>query len=124
MSVELSLRFTFDAAHRFEHFPDGHANARVHGHSFSAEVSVRGEPDARTGFLVEFGELERACAEVRAELDHRLLNEVPGLGAPSLENLCAWIWRRLAPRLPVLSAVRVSRESAGQSCVYTGPRSA
>jgi 6-pyruvoyltetrahydropterin/6-carboxytetrahydropterin synthase len=121
MSLELSCRFAFDAAHRFEHFPEGHANRRVHGHSFRAEISVRGEPDPATGFVVDLGSLEGACAELRAELDHRMLNEVPGLGSPALENLCVWLWRRLAPRFPGLSAVRVSRESAGQSCVYTGP---
>ena len=118
--MELAYEFGFDAAHRFEHFPAGHANRRVHGHSFQVEVGVAGEPDPRTGFVVDFAELESACAELRAALDHRLLNEVDGLGEPSLENLCAWIWRRLTPRFGCLSRVTVRRDSAGQSCTYRG----
>lgn len=118
--MELSYRFGFDAAHRFRHFPPGHPNRGVHGHSFQVEVAVRGEPDPRTGFVVDFAELERACAEVRDSLDHRMLNEVPELEQPSLENLCVWIWRRLAPRFVSLARVTVRRDSAGQSCSYAG----
>lgn len=120
--IELSYRFGFDAAHYFAHFPVGHPNHGMHGHSFQVEVAVRGVPDPRTGFIVDFAELERACAEVRGALDHRVLNEVEGLGQPSLENLCAWIWNRLVPRLPPLSRVTVRRESAGQSCSYSDER--
>lgn len=120
--MELSYRFGFDAAHQFTHFPSGHPNRGVHGHSFQVVVALRGEPDPRTGFIVEFAELEQACAEVRAALDHRMLNEVEGLEKPSLENLCLWIWRRLAPRFASLSRVTVRRDSAGQSCSYTGER--
>lgn len=119
--MELCYRFGFDAAHQFGHFPAGHPNHGMHGHSFQAEVAVRGEPDPRSGFIVDFGDLEMACATIRAALDHRVLNEIEGLSAPSLENLCLWIWRRLAPRLPSLARVTVRRESSGQSCVYTGP---
>ena len=121
MSTQLSYSFGFDAAHRFEHFAPGHPNHGVHGHSFQAEVTITGERDARTGFVIDFAELEHACEEIRSALDHRMLNDIPGLGAPSLENLCAWIWERLAPRFAGLSAVRVGRASAGQSCLYTGP---
>jgi 6-pyruvoyltetrahydropterin/6-carboxytetrahydropterin synthase len=119
--MELSYRFGFDAAHHFTHFPAGHLNHGIHGHSFQVEVAVRGEPDPHTGFIVDFAELERACRELRSSLDHRLLNELEGLAKPSLENLCLWIWRRLAPAFPSLSHVTVRRDSSGHSCRYTGP---
>lgn len=118
--MELSYRFGFDAAHQFTHFPPGHPNRGVHGHSFQVEVTVRGEPDARTGFVVDFAELERACAELRAALDHRMLNDIQGLEQPSLEQLCLWLWRRLAPLFPLLARVTVRRDSAGHSCSYIG----
>ena len=120
--MELAYRFGFDAAHYFGHFSPGHPNHGVHGHSFQVEVALRGEPDAHTGFIVDFAELEQVCAELRRALDHRLLNELEGLAQPSLENLCSWIWARLAPRLPSLSRVTVRRDSAGQSCSYCGER--
>jgi len=120
--MELSYRFGFDAAHSFAHFPPGHPNQRVHGHSFQVEVAVQGEPDPGTGFVVDFAQIEHACSEVRVALDHRLLNDVDGLGPPSLENLCRWIWNRLAPSLSSLARVSVRRDSVGQACTYRGER--
>ena len=119
--MELCYRFGFDAAHRFEHFSPGHPNARVHGHSFQAEISVAGEPDAGTGFVVDFAQLESACGAVRMQLDHTMLNEIQDLASPSLENLCLWMWKRLAAEFPALTRVTVRRDSAGQSCTYSGP---
>jgi 6-pyruvoyltetrahydropterin/6-carboxytetrahydropterin synthase len=116
--MELSYKFGFDAAHRFGSFPAGHPNQGLHGHSFQAEVAVSGEPDPQTGFIVEFSEIEAACAALKTQLDHRFLNDIEGLEQPSLENLCLWIWARLVPSLPSLSKVTLRRESAGQSCVY------
>jgi len=118
--MEISFRFGFDAAHRFENYPDGHPYRGVHGHSFQVEVAVRGKPDAKTGFVADFGDLEKACAGIRASLDHRMLNEIAGLERPSLENLSQWIWKGLAPAFPALARVTVRRDSIGQSCSYTG----
>jgi 6-pyruvoyltetrahydropterin/6-carboxytetrahydropterin synthase len=92
----------------------------VHGHSFQVEVAVSGTPDANSGFIVDFGDIEKACGQVRAALDHRMLNEVKGLEQPSLENLSVWIWKELAPKLPGLARVTVRRDSIGQSCTYSG----
>ena len=118
--MEIAYQFGFDAAHHFLHFPEGHPNRRLHGHSFQVEVGLTGEPDAATGFIADFNDVERACREVREQLDHRMLNEIPGLERPSLENLSRWIWRALAPRFPGLHRVAVSRASAGQRCTYLG----
>lgn len=118
--MQIAYRFGFDAAHRFERFPDGHPNRRLHGHSFQAEVAIEGVPDAENGFVTDFSALEAACREVREALDHRMLNDIEGLARPSLENLCLWIWKALAPRLPGLARVTVRRDSCGQSCTYEG----
>ena len=114
--MEIAYRFGFDAAHRFDHFPEGHPNRSLHGHSFQVEVALEGEPDAATGFIADFGDVEAKCADVRRRLDHRMLNDIDGLERPSLENLARWIWAALAPALPTLSRVTVRRDSAGQSC--------
>jgi len=119
--MEIAYRFGFDAAHRFAHYPDGHQHGTLHGHSFQVEIALRGEPDPRTGFVADFAEVERACADVRSALDHRLLNDVEGLVQPSLERICVWIWDRLASRLGPLARVAVGRESCGQRCTYFGP---
>lgn len=118
--MEISYRFGFDAAHRFDGFPQGHAYNNLHGHSFQVEVSLEGLPDPASGFVADLGEVERECARVREALDHRLLNEVEGLSRPSLENISVWIWNFLSPRFAKLSRVTVRRDSCGQSCSYTG----
>lgn len=118
--TELFYEFKFDAAHQFMHKPPGHKYRALHGHSFRAEVALRGEPQAETGFIVDFETLEKACAELRETLDHNFLNEIPGLETPSLENISRWIWRKLAPQFPGLHRVTVRRDSLHQGCAYFG----
>ena len=116
--IELPQRFTFDAAH---HLGAGAAeNRRLHGHSFYVEVVLRGDVDTKTGFLRDFGEVDAALKQVRELLDHRLLNEVEGLGNPTLENIARFIHARAKAALPQIVRVRVERPSYGQSCTYEG----
>ena len=119
--VELTYAFGFDAAHRFDAFPVGHPNRRMHGHSFQVEVAISGTPDPTTGFVVEFTQLEAACSALRETLDHRVLNEIKALEQPSLERLSIWIWEHLLEKIPGLARVTVRRDSRGQSCTYRGP---
>ena len=120
MKVELAKRYRFEAAHRLPMVPPGHKCARMHGHSFEIEVTVAGEVDEHTGWLVDFGEITAVVEPLlRAELDHRTLNEVPGLENPTSERLCAWLWGRLEPRLPLLAAVTVL-ETCTARCSFRG----
>ena len=114
--IEITQQFGFDAAH---HLGDGAAeNRRLHGHSLYVEVTLRGEPDAASGFLRDFGEVDAALKTVRETLDHRLLNDVEGLGAPTLENLARFIYAGAKARLPQVARVKITRPSYGQSCTY------
>ncbi len=115
--VEITQQFGFDAAHYLEDAPSG-ANRRMHGHSFYAEVTLAGEPDPDKGWVRDFGEVNGMLATIRSELDHQLLNEIAGLGAPTLENLARHIFRQAKARMPEVCRVRLSRPSSGQSCVY------
>jgi len=119
--MKIYKEFRFEAAHFLPSAPDGHANARVHGHSFRARVWVRGEPDPETGLIYHFDDLAAAISEAREALDHHLLNEVAGLETPTLERIAAWIWNRLANRVPGLVEIEVARDSCMEGCVYSGP---
>ncbi|HSC60095.1 MAG TPA: 6-carboxytetrahydropterin synthase [Rhizomicrobium sp.] len=114
--IELTQEFGFDAAHYLG--LGAPENSRMHGHSFYCEVTLRGEPDAATGFLRDLGEVKAVLDEIRAILDHRLLNDVEGLGNPTLENLARFIFFRARKSLPEVSRVKLRRPSYGQSCVY------
>ena len=114
--------FLFEAAHFLPSAAAGTANARIHGHSFRARVVIDGEPGADTGYVFHFDELAKAIAGTHDALDHRLLNEVDGLAAPTLERIAIWIWNRLANQVPGLAEIHVSRDSCHEGCIYTGPQ--
>jgi len=111
--------FHLEAARRLPHLTAEHPCARLHGHSFRIEVHVTGPLDDRLGWVIDFAEIEQAWAPIRAALDHRTLNDVPGLENPTSEHLARWIWRALKPALPGLSKL-VVQETATAGCVYTG----
>lgn len=115
--LTLSQRFFFDAAHTLRREIESEGSRRIHGHTYHAEVSVRGPLDPATGMVIDLGLLRERLQAVRARLDHHLLDEVPGLGIPTLENLCLFICRALADLQPPPSRVRVWRDALGDECL-------
>jgi len=66
---------------------------------------------------VDLSVLRTSARAARSLLDHHLLDEVAGLGTPTLENLCVFIFDQVSARIPQVSAVSVSRAS-GDRCLY------
>jgi len=121
MIVELTKRYHFEAAHALTDAPEGHRCRNLHGHTYEIEVSLEGPVDPERGWLVDYGDITAAVKPVIKILDHQLLNEVEGLSQPTSENLCAWLWKRLAPALPHLSEICV-KETPTSQCRCRGPR--
>lgn len=120
MRVELTREYRFEAAHRLPQVPPDHKCFRMHGHSFVVEVTLAGEMDETTGWLLDFGEITAVVEPLlKQELDHRALNDVPGLENPTSEMLCRWLWRRLDPLLPGLTALTV-HETCTARCTIRG----
>jgi 6-pyruvoyltetrahydropterin/6-carboxytetrahydropterin synthase len=117
--MDIFKQFTIEAAHRLPNVPPGHKCARLHGHSFKIEIHVRGPIDPSLGWVIDFADIKAAFKPVEEAIDHRLLNDVPGLENPTSENLAKWIWEQMAPSLPLLSKV-VVRETCTTGCVYEG----
>jgi 6-pyruvoyltetrahydropterin/6-carboxytetrahydropterin synthase len=118
---ELSKEFRFDAAHTLQRLVDAEPSRRVHGHSYRAEVIIRGRPDPTTGMILDLGVLDRVLDDARDGLDHRFLDEIADLGPATMENLSSWIWRKLAPSCPTLWRVTVRRDSDNGACSFYGP---
>ena len=78
-------------------------NPNGHGHNYVLEVTVKGEIDPRSGFVVDLKELKDILnREVLDAMDHRFLNkEVPEFldRIPTTENIAIAIWHRLLPKL-------------------------
>ncbi len=117
---ELTKEFRFDAAHTLERDINAEGSRRIHGHSYRAEVTLRGEPDPKSGMIIDTSRLELLLARARDALDHRLLDEINDLGPGTMENLCAYIWRTLEPDIPMLHSVAVLRDSTADRVIYFG----
>lgn len=117
--MEIFNVYYLESARRLPRLPAEHPCARVHGHSFQVEVHLLGPLDDELGWVLDFADIDRAWAPVREALDHRYLNEVPGLENPTSEHLARWIWERLKPALPGLDHL-VVREGARSGCIYRG----
>ena len=114
---ELTKSFRFEAAHALAGTTLGGAGEEIHGHSYRAEVAIRGTPDGATGMIVDLGVLEQRLADIRGRLDHKLLNKINALGPPTLEHLARFIFDRLQDDAKV-TRVTVFRDSCGESCTY------
>jgi 6-pyruvoyltetrahydropterin/6-carboxytetrahydropterin synthase len=117
--VELIKEFRFEAAHRLPRVAPDHKCARLHGHSFKFELHVEGPVDEGSGWLIDFGVLDQALAPLLAQLDHHYLNEIDGLDNPTSEVLARWIFERVRPTVPQLTAVTLY-ETCDARCVYRG----
>jgi|SRR5829696_2372762 len=111
MPYYLTRRVRFAAAHRYRIAAwSDERNAEVfglcarpsfHGHGYVCDVTVSGEPDPVTGFLVDLALLDRVLdAEVRERFDHRNINlDVPEFGegrmVPTGEHLARFICDRV-----------------------------
>ncbi|SHO59053.1 6-carboxytetrahydropterin synthase QueD [Vibrio quintilis] len=115
----LYKEFTFEAAHRLPHVPEGHKCGRLHGHSFLVRIYVEGDVDPQAGWVIDFAEIKQAFKPVYEQLDHHYLNEVEGLENPTSEVIARWIWQKLKPSLPLLSQVEI-KETCTAGCIYKG----
>lgn len=83
------------------------SNPYGHGHDYTMHISVAGEPDPRTGRVVDIGALDRYVRESLLSIyDHKDLNsDVPGFeGVPTTENLALDSSRRLRQAWPFAPA--------------------
>jgi 6-pyruvoyltetrahydropterin/6-carboxytetrahydropterin synthase len=119
MHIELRKTFQFEAAHLLPHLPKSHKCRRLHGHSFKVEVAVTGDCDPKLGWVMDYADISAAFKPIWSKLDHFYLNDITGLDNPTSENLAVWIWKRLKPRLPLLTEVVVA-ETCQSRCVYRG----
>ena len=134
--VTVTTEIEFSAAHRVfnpewtdernQEVFGGCANPNWHGHNYELHVTVEGELDPETGFVMDFRDLKSLVeSRVIQDLDHQNVNlDVPWLAGliPSAENMVVAIWSRLADGLP--NEVKLSKltlwETPRSYVEYTG----
>jgi 6-pyruvoyltetrahydropterin/6-carboxytetrahydropterin synthase len=111
--VSITRLLRFNAAHRvFNPALSDEENARLfgkcsnpnwHGHNYTLEITVEGEVDPRTGFVINLSDLKRIGErELTDVMDHKNLNlDVPFMAGiiPTTENVVLACWRILAPQV-------------------------
>ena len=123
--IELTRRAAFSASHYYwnsawseeknEQVFGRCARRNGHGHNYTLEVTVSGDPDPLTGFVVDLKWLKEVIEnEVLAAYDHRHLNlEVPeftdGKLIPTTENIAISAWKRLEPFVSKAGGAFLSR---------------
>ncbi|MCA9527409.1 MAG: 6-carboxytetrahydropterin synthase [Myxococcales bacterium] len=116
---ELVHTVRFESARQLTGVPPDHPCSRLYGLAFELDIHVQGSLDPVTGFVIDFADIEAAFAPLHALLDHDHLNRHTGLENPTSEVMVAWIWDRLAPRLPGLTCLSL-RENPTSRVIYRG----
>jgi 6-pyruvoyltetrahydropterin/6-carboxytetrahydropterin synthase len=133
--ITLTRRTFFCAGHRL-HNPvlSDEDNARIfgqcnnpnfHGHNYTLEVAIAGEPDPRTGMLMDLKDLKGLIErEIIDLVDHKNLNlDVEFLRGviPSAENIAISFWKILEPKIThgKLTSIRLL-ESENNIVEYRG----
>lgn len=112
--VYLTRRERFNAAHKLwvKDWSDEKntstfgkcANRNWHGHNYELFVTVKGDPDPVTGFIVDVKKLSKLIKQyIVDKVDHSNLNLdvdfIPESLQPTTENLVILFWRQLTPHL-------------------------
>lgn len=117
MTMETFKQFSFEAAHQTPPY------SALHGHSFTVCMFLKGEPDPVYGWTHNMYDVDAAIASVRRQIDHKYLNEVPGLEVPTLENVTRWLLENLGQVVRGLDRVQVRRgmEGSAEGCTMSAP---
>lgn len=111
--------FTFDSAHFLPNVPPQHKCRNIHGHTYHLTVYFEGEVTTPEGWILDFALIKNAVKPIVDQLDHTILNEVPGLENPTAENLAVWIWNSISGKLDGLTKIEL-KETPTSGVIYEG----
>lgn len=115
----LFKEFTFDAAHFLPNVPLGHKCREMHGHTYRLRIWIEDQLDPQLGWVMDFADPKAVVKPVVAQLDHKCMNNVPGLENPTCERIAVWIWDQLRPSLPKMAKVEL-HETPTSGVIYEG----
>jgi 6-pyruvoyltetrahydropterin/6-carboxytetrahydropterin synthase len=118
---EVYVKTHFSSAHRLRGYPGD--CARVHGHNWIVEVSVRTSELNELGIAIDFRDVRSAVKDVLSRMDHCDLNELPAFENvnPTSENIARFLYKELSKALNT-EMVKISRvkvcETPGAGAFY------
>ncbi len=118
MPVTISQTIYAEVAHSMPGHPVAE-NKRLHGHSLKITVTSEAVGERRNA-IMDFGCYGEQVKAIVGLIDHRHLNDIEGLGEPTLENVAEWLGVRFAVTGPLRTvSVKVEREHLGQAATWT-----
>ena len=115
----LYKQFSFDSAHYLPNVPEGHKCRELHGHTYHLTVFLEGSIHKERGWVIDFTDLKKAVKPVIGMVDHKFLNDIPGLENPTSEMFAVWLWERIKPLLPELQRIEL-KETPTSGVIYEG----
>lgn len=97
--------FTLDSAVQLKHAPDGTAQRRLHGHTYTLRLHLTAPLDQVMGWTVDFGDVKQIFKPLFDALDHQPLYEIPDLADCDTASIAAWILAKARVQLPQLERV-------------------
>jgi 6-pyruvoyltetrahydropterin/6-carboxytetrahydropterin synthase len=117
MKYELKQHFHIESARFLPKLPKGHPCASMHGHSFKIVLTLVGPLNPELGWVIDYHEITTVMQPLLQMMDHKVLNEVPGLENPTSELLAKWIFEKASASLSLLKTVSIM-ETTQTECTY------
>jgi 6-pyruvoyltetrahydropterin/6-carboxytetrahydropterin synthase len=89
--LRIFLEDSFDSAHWLPNVPVDHKCHNMHGHTYRIRLEFGGAVDSQMGWVMDYAFVKLAWDQVKAQLDHRLLNDIPELGNPTCERIAEFV---------------------------------
>ncbi|MEI8279668.1 MAG: 6-carboxytetrahydropterin synthase QueD [Bacteroidota bacterium] len=112
-------KFTFDSAHFLPNVPDGHKCKEMHGHTYQLTVFIEGNLLKDLNWVMDFSDLKEVVGPVIDQVDHKMLNNIPGLENPTCEAIAIWLWNNIKPGVPQLQKIELN-ETPTSGVIYDG----
>jgi 6-pyruvoyltetrahydropterin/6-carboxytetrahydropterin synthase len=103
----ISKEFHFSASHQLNGLPDTHPCSRLHGHNYVVTFHFQSKKLNKTGFVIDYRELQEIKSMIDAHYDHRHLNDVFSSN-PTAENIARFMFELFKPHFSQLYKVEVS----------------
>jgi 6-pyruvoyltetrahydropterin/6-carboxytetrahydropterin synthase len=112
-------QFTFDSAHFLPMVPEGHKCREIHGHTYKLTVFIEGPVDERFGWVSDFAGIKTVINATIDLIDHKMLNNIPGLENPTCELVAIWLWDKIKMDIPQLTKIELF-ETPTSGAIYEG----
>lgn len=114
---KITKEFHFSASHQLAELPAEHPCTRLHGHNYVVKVELSSLTLNKTGFVVDYRELDIIKRWIDDNLDHKHLNDFFGDINPSAENMAVFLFHKFNGLVKFITAVEIS-ETPKTNCRY------